>query len=124
MVRLDNANAGRTAIDEENNYYPTVLPVAVGGYFWVYWTAVRDYGHLSQGRAPGAVPDATRDAIKKRIWVSAIRPRIQSQAEVVAEPGPLTDPSFPGFYLPGQSQSGNVRAFAEHPRNRISISCR
>ena len=31
--------------------------------------------------------------------------------DVQALPGPLTDPSHPGFYLVGQSDSGNVRAF-------------
>ncbi len=112
VVRLDNANKGLKTIDEENNYYPTVMPVAVGGYFWMFWTAVRDYGHKSHGRVEGALPNSVADAEKKRIWVSAIKPRIEIEAEVVAEPGPLTDPSFPGFYLPGQSESGNVRAFA------------
>jgi hypothetical protein len=112
VVRLDNANRALNAVDEENNYYPTVMPVAVGGYFWVFWTAVRDYGHKVAGRDPNALPNAVLDAEKKRIWAAAIKPRIQPGGEVVAEPGPLTDPSYPGFYLLGQSESGNVRAFA------------
>jgi hypothetical protein len=112
VVRLDNANRGLRAVDESNNYFPTVMPVGVGGYFWLFWTAVRDYGHRVAGRDPNAIPNAFIDAAKKRIWVAAIKPRIQRGGEVVAEPGPLTDPSFPGFYLDGQSASGNVRAFA------------
>ena len=52
------------------------------------------------------------EAIKKRIWVAAIKPKTVPMDEVTATPGPLTDPSLPGFYLAGQSESGNVRAFA------------
>ncbi|MDH5670515.1 MAG: hypothetical protein OEZ06_00090 [Myxococcales bacterium] len=112
IVRLDRANTGRQPLDLTANHYPTVMPVAVGGYFWVFWTAVRDYGHKVAGQDPNALPNAYLDAVKKRIWVAAIKPRIPQGGEIVAEPAPLTDPSFPGFYLDGQSASGNVRAFA------------
>jgi hypothetical protein len=111
-VRLDNANRGLEAIDEENNYYPTVLPIAIGGYFWMFWTAVRDYGHLSEGRDPAAVPNSVIDAEKKRIWAAAIKPKFVTMEDENNVPMPLTDPSFPGFYVDGQSTSGNVRAFA------------
>jgi hypothetical protein len=115
IVRLDNANKGLQPQDATANYYPTVMPIAVGGYFWVFWTAVRDYGTKVMGRAPssdGDLPVAALEAIKKRIWVSAIKPKTVPMDEVTATPGPLTDPSLPGFYLAGQSESGNVRAFA------------
>jgi hypothetical protein len=113
IVRLDNANKGRKDIDALNNYYPTVMPVAVGGYFWVFWTAVRDYGDKVQGRdTSGGTPDAVKEAIKKRIWAAALRPKIPPKGEVKTSPAALTDPSLPGFYLDGQSDSGNVRAFA------------
>lgn len=113
VVRLDNSNRGRYAADESANYYPTVMPVAVGGYFWVFWTAVRDYGHKVVGRGQGGgLPNAAAEADKKRIWATAIKPKVNPTDEVTATPGPLTDPSFPGFYLDGQSESGNVRAFA------------
>ena len=112
IVRLDNANRGLKPIDDNNNYYPTVMPVAVGGYFWVFWTAVRDWGQRVAGRVEGAAPDAIRDATKKRIWAAAIKPKQEMTGEVTATPGPLTDPSYPGFYVDGQSESGNVRAFA------------
>jgi hypothetical protein len=109
-IRLENANKGLKDIDKLNNYYPTVMPVAVGGYFWVFWTAVRDYGSKVQGRDPGGnAMAAAAEAIKKRIWAAAINPRKQS-AEF--KDTTLTDPSYPGFYLDGQSESGNVRAFA------------
>jgi hypothetical protein len=113
VVRLDNANKGRFPADESANYYPTVMPVAVGGYFWVFWTAVRDYGHKVMGRgADNALPNAALEANKKRIWAAAIKPKAMPDDEVTATPGPLHDPSAPGFYIDGQSESGNVRAFA------------
>ena len=113
IVRLDNANRGRFAADELANYYPTVMPVAVGGYFWVFWTSVRDHGHKVIGRGEGSVlPNATLEADKKRIWAAAIKPKVAIDSEVTATPGALSDPSLPGFYLDGQSESGNVRAFA------------
>lgn len=109
-VRLDNANKALKDIDLQNNYYPTVMPVAVGGYFWMFWTAVRDYGNRLAGRDPnGVLAIAAAEAIKKRIWGAAIQPQVK--AEELQDPT-LRDPSFPGFYLDGQSESGNVRAFA------------
>ncbi|MET0388225.1 MAG: hypothetical protein ABW321_19790 [Polyangiales bacterium] len=108
-IRLDNLNRGREEFDARNNYYPTVMPVAVGGYFWVFWTAVRDYGHKLEGRDPATPVVAAIEAEKKRIWGAAIKPK----SNLVENQDPtLVDPSFPGFYLDGQSESGNVRAFA------------
>ncbi|HET8932315.1 MAG TPA: hypothetical protein VFN67_02695 [Polyangiales bacterium] len=109
-VRMDNANRGLVDIDAQSNYFPTVMPVAVGGYFWVFWTSMRAYGNKVPGREAGApVVVAAAEAIKKRIWATAIKPRIP----LVENDDPtLVDPSAPGFYLEGQSESGNVRAFA------------
>jgi len=114
VVRLDNANRGLQPVDEVNNYYPTMLPIAIGGYYWMFWTAVRDYGHFVHGRDPNAPPDSVAEAEKKRIWVTAIKPKAvpNPNDELNPTPGPLTDPSAPGFYVEGQSISGNVRAFA------------
>jgi hypothetical protein len=121
-LRLDNANAGGKPIDKQNNYYPTVMPVAVGGYFWVFWTAVRDYGNKLTGRdTNGAALPAAVEAIKKRIWAVAIKPK---KPTVELQDPTLTDPSFPGFYLDGQSESGNVRAFAAlNPCLQDGASC-
>jgi hypothetical protein len=115
-VRLDNANRGLVPEDSLTNYYPTVLPVQVGGYFWVFWTSTRDFGHMDPD-AGGAVPvappgtpgvsDSYFRATRKRIWVTALKPRPGGGAS-----SPLVDPSMPAFYLEGQSQTGNVRAFA------------
>jgi hypothetical protein len=85
------------------------MPVAVGGSFWVFWTAVRDYGNKLAGRDPNGGVVAAADAIKKRIWGAAIKPKMPN---VEFMDTTLVDPSSPGFYLDGQSESGNVRAFA------------
>jgi hypothetical protein len=107
-VRLDNANRGLAAGDSLANYYPTVLPVQVGGYFWVFWTSTRDFGHAdlsAGGAAPSGTPGGSvLRATRKRIWVSAIAPR--------SKDAPLVDPSAPAFYLEGQGETGNVRAFS------------
>jgi hypothetical protein len=109
-VRLDQANKGPVAADSLTNYYPTVLPVPIGGYFWVFWTAKRTYGNQPfpmpvLSGAPTTI-FAEMDAVKKRIWVSALRP-----VPAGTEFADMADPSHPGFFLTGQSQSGNVRAF-------------
>jgi hypothetical protein len=108
-IRMDNANRGLADIDARSNYFPTVMPVAVGGYFWVFWSSMRPYGNRIGGRIEDVPVIAAAEAIKKRIWASAIKPRIP----LVENDDPtLSDPSSPGFYLEGQSESGNVRAFA------------
>src|SRR6185312_3521221 len=50
------------------------------------------------------------EAFKKRLWVSAIKPRLKAGGEF--ETGKLEDLSFPPFYLEGQSATGNTRGFA------------
>jgi hypothetical protein len=107
-VKLENANTGSAPEDLLANYYPTVMPVTIGGYFWVYWTARRDYGHILDAAVSG---DSRKDAISKRIWAAAIKPKADMGGDVMAA-GPLKDPSFPGFYVEGQTESGNIRSFA------------
>ena len=109
---LTNINNALNAADRMADYFPTVLPVGVGGNFWVFWTSRRAVGHRVIGIGgeilPGiSFPGASQlDATKKRIWAAAI------DINPLAAGGVLMDPSHPGFYLPGQSDSGNVRAFA------------
>jgi hypothetical protein len=114
-IRLDIANKGLDGEDTLNNYYPTVLPVQVGGYYWMFWTTMRKWGHRKiEPGAGGAIDqllsgEAAAQAVKKRIWVAAIR--ASGTADENAS-GIEKDPSFPGFYLEGQSETGNTRAFA------------
>jgi hypothetical protein len=89
------------------NYEPNVLPVAIGGYYWVFFTSRRTYGNVI---APGGVlplsdkPFGTADpSPRKKIWAAAIDIDFHGKH----------DPSHPAFYLPGQELgSGNMRAFA------------
>jgi hypothetical protein len=78
------------AEDVHRSYFPTVVPVAAGGYFWVFFDSVRHYGNLG---------------LQRQIWGAAI--------EISADGDYSVDRSFPAFYLPGQEfGTGNHRAFA------------
>ncbi|MDD9934778.1 MAG: dickkopf-related protein [Myxococcales bacterium] len=78
------------AEDLGKNYYPTVSPVAAGGYFWVFFDSIRHYGNAGQFR---------------QLWGAAI--------SISPDGDYSTDRSHPAFYLPGQEfASGNHRAFA------------
>ena len=78
------------ASELHHNYFPTVSPVAAGGYFWVFFDSARQYGNFGMQRA---------------LWASAIE--IQPDGKYSA------DASRPAFYVPGQEfNTGNHRAFA------------
>jgi len=95
------------------DYEPSVLPVPVGGYYWVLFTSRRAYGNTI---APGgSVPrgedkwgkpltgEEESPSPRKKIWLAPID---------LDYTGKL-DPSHPAIYLPGQElESGNMRAFA------------
>jgi hypothetical protein len=75
---------------------------------------------LGMAGVPGVPGTAQRNANKKRIWVSAIKPRATSEAGLAD----LSDTSSPGFYLEGQADSGNVRAFATlNPCQQAGSDC-
>jgi hypothetical protein len=90
------------------NYEASVLPVAVGGYYWVLFASRRAYGNTI---APGGTVVRGDDpwgteampSPRKKIWIAAIDVNY----------GASSDPSHPAFYLPGQGlEAGNMRAFA------------
>ena len=96
-VRLDLANgfghidAAQTA----QNYEPTFMPVASGGYYWMVFVSERQYGNT--------LTNQDVNSRIKQLWVSAV--------DVNAPPG--TDPSHAGFWLPGQElDNNNMRGFA------------
>jgi hypothetical protein len=104
---------GGEAQEAHLNYEPSVLPVPVGGYFWVLFTSRRTYGNsiapggsLARGDDIWGIPQGSDDETpspRKKIWVAAID--VDHQGAI--------DPSHPAFYLPGQElESGNMRAFA------------
>ena len=83
------------------NYEPTLLPIAVGGYYWVVFTTRRCYGNTL---TPTLDPDpfVYQTSRRKKLWLAAI--------DINAKPG--VDPSHPPIYLPGQDlPTGNMRGF-------------
>jgi len=71
--------------------------VAVGGYFWIAFTSLREYGNTITDVI--ATDVVTR---RRKLWVAAI--------DAKAAPG--QDLSHPAFYLPGQElAAGNMRGF-------------
>jgi hypothetical protein len=105
------------AIDNNLNYEPNVMPLPVGGYYWVVFTSRRSYGNTwAPGRATrGDDPndDPTKDpwgsnaspSPRKKLWVAAIDLNHADATNL--------DPSHAAFYLPGQEdESANMRAFA------------
>jgi hypothetical protein len=95
---LDGYNPGGgtylPANDPKLNFAPTVLPEAVGGYFWVVFTSHRAYGNLA--------PSMANSDDNGKLWVSAI--------DIGAAPG--ADASHPAFYLDGQELiADNLRGF-------------
>jgi hypothetical protein len=77
------------ANDPDLNFSPTVLPVAVGGYFWVVFTSHRSFGNT--------LPSLDKDGEHGKIWVAAI--------DINAPAG--TDPSHPAFFVEGQELAAN-----------------
>ena len=108
MARLDALDgytgAGTTssylpANDPQLSFAPTVLPEAVGGYFWVVFTSHRSYGNTLQSMAAGA--DGTADELGQ-LWVAALD----------LNPTAGKDASHPAFYLDGQElEADNLRGF-------------
>jgi hypothetical protein len=90
------------ADDLHHNYLPTGLPVAAGGYFWVFFDSLRHFGNLG---------------LQRQLWVAAIDIRPDGNYTV--------DRSHPAFYLPGQEYgAGNHRAFAAlDPCQRDGAAC-
>ncbi len=82
------------ANDPDLNFAPTVLPEAVGGYFWVVFTSHRSYGNT--------LPTQDNGDQNGKLWVAAL--------DLTATPG--KDSSHPAFYLDGQeSVADNLRGF-------------
>jgi len=95
---LDGYGAGGTSTlpdnDPDLNFAPTVLPEAVGGYYWVVFTTHRSYGNT--------LPSQDNSDQNGKLWVAALD----------ENPTPGHDSSHPAFYLDGQeSGADNLRGF-------------
>jgi hypothetical protein len=102
-----DAAANRTylpfgAPELHQHYYPTVSPVAAGGFFWIFFDTVRHYGNLG---------------LKRQLWGAALA--------ISPDGNYAGDPSRPAFYLPGQELgTANHRAFtALDPCRQDGMSC-
>jgi hypothetical protein len=102
--------------DAEMSFEPTVLPVAVGGYYWVVFTSRRPYGNLITESGEGPDAPTAQHPSPKKLWVAAIDIGYHAG-------GP--DPSHPAFYLEGQDLvSGNMRGFwALEPCRQLEETC-
>ena len=102
-LELAKLNAGNVDIDRQRNYEPFPLPVTAGGYFWIVFTSIREYGNVYQGAN-----------VRKQLWVAAITPGTAMGV----------DPSHPPFYLPNQSDTRNERGYwALEPCKAKGKSC-
>jgi len=101
-----DAMAGKSYLpfDDELHqaYFPTVAPIAAGGYFWLFFDSIRHYGNLG---------------LQRQLLAAAI--------DIEPDGNYALDPSHPAFYLPGQEYgSGNHRAFAAlDPCKKDGDSC-
>ena len=102
-------------------YFPTVAPVAAGGYFWVYFDTPRRYGNMDTNKIESGltapmgiavpqipalnIPGLGSFTASKQLWVTAI--------EISPDGTYKGDASAPAFYLPGQEMgANNHRAFS------------
>ncbi len=82
------------ANDPKLSFAPTVLPEAVGGFFWVVFTSHRSYGNL--------LPSQDNGDEYGKLWVAAL--------DIGAAVG--SDGSHPAFFLDGQEHAAdNLRGF-------------
>jgi hypothetical protein len=107
FASAQDAASGKTYLpfgtdDVHHVYYPTVSPVAAGGYFWAFFDSFRHYGN--QG-------------LQRQLWGTAI--------DVSPSGTYTTDTSHPAFYITGQELgTGNHRAFtALDPCQSDGASC-
>jgi hypothetical protein len=96
------------ADDTDKDYEPTMLPVAVGGYFWVVFTSRREYGNTINDADPWeGLFEGGQAAKRKKLWVAAIDIDNAEHPSTSAH-----DISHPAFYLSGQELAGgNSRGF-------------
>lgn len=102
-IRLAAADDPPDPNDRFDSVEPTFNPVVRGGYSWVVFTSMRNWGNQpwpSDGSIPSdAGPDMHVNG-KRRLWVAAVDTNLGT-----------TDPSHPAIYLEGQEDTPNMRGF-------------
>ncbi len=90
-IRLVNIDDPPNAADHFTQREPTFCPVSRGGYSWVVFTSMRDWGNAHTGAVINS---------KRRLWVAAVDQKLGT-----------VDPSHPAFYVEGQDDTPNMRGF-------------
>ncbi|HEX5656290.1 MAG TPA: hypothetical protein VFX59_03805 [Polyangiales bacterium] len=102
---VDDANDDRNTYlpfgpeELHQNYYPTISPVASGGYFWVFFDSIRHYGNMG---------------VRRQLWGTAVEVQRRKDGEFGNASEVLygVDHSNPPFYVSGQVfDTANHRAF-------------
>jgi hypothetical protein len=96
-VRMAAACDPPVASDLNASVEPTFNPVQRGGYSWVVFTSMRQWGNVPW---PSDVTAAGHVNGKRRLWLAAVDPKIGT-----------TDPSHPAIYMEGQEDTPNMRGF-------------
>jgi len=90
-IRLANLDDPPLTADHFTQREPTFCPVSRGGYSWVVFTSMRDWGNEHTGPVINS---------KRRLWVAAVDAKLGT-----------VDPSHPAFYVEGQDDTPNMRGF-------------
>jgi len=91
-IRMAKLNDPPLAADHNTQREPTFCPVNRGGYSWVVFTSMRDWGNALTGPVING---------KRRLWVAAVDQKLGK-----------VDPSHPAFYVEGQNdETPNMRGF-------------
>jgi hypothetical protein len=91
-IRMANIDDPPAMADRMTQREPTFCPVSRGGYSWVVFTSMRDWGNAHTGPVINS---------KRRLWVAAVDKTLGT-----------VDPSHPAFYVEGQAEdTPNMRGF-------------
>ncbi len=125
-VALGNLSSGVAAIDLHRNYEPTLNPVPGGGYFWVVFVSMRQYGNLLTNTIDATQEECTDPSRNSPYYQYAgVRSKQLWVAAIDGNPQPGKDPSHPAFWLPGQDiTSQNMRGnWALDPCKMLGEGC-
>jgi len=90
-IRLAAIDDPPAVADHNTQREPTFCPISRGGFSWVVFTSMRDWGNEHTGPVNNG---------KRRLWVAAIDKELGT-----------VDPSHPPFYVEGQDDKPNMRGF-------------
>ena len=91
-IRMANVDDPPLTADHNTQREPTFCPINRGGYSWMVFTSMRDWGNALTGPVKNA---------KRRLWVAAVDKKLGT-----------VDPSHPAFYVEGQGDmTPNMRGF-------------